>query len=299
MNYVAHLGIYFAIHAILALGLNLVFGYCGLMTLAHAAYYTIGAYTFALLTVVAGWGFAAALLSAAALSAILSLVVSIPSWRLRGDFFVLSTLAAQSLVFNVIRNWGDHSAPVGSLRNLTNGLFGISGIRRPSLLGTEVASIAGQASLALILLGVSIGATSRMLGGPWGRALLALRDDELAARGVGRNTRLLKSQAFAGASGLAGLAGAVYASYFGVIDPNLASLDQSILMLSMVIVGGAGNVRGPIAGAALLVLFPEALRFFEISSSAAAEIRLGAYGLLLVAVVHLRPQGIAGVYRFE
>jgi branched-chain amino acid transport system permease protein len=126
-----------------------------------------------------------------------------------------------------------------------------------------------------------------------------MRDDELAARSLGKNVRLLKTQVFAVASGLAAVAGAIYASYVGYVDPSIASLQQSILMLCMVIVGGVGNFRGPIVGAVVLIAIPEILRFIDITDTAAANIRLMAYGLLLIAVTHFRPQGLAGSYRFE
>jgi branched-chain amino acid transport system permease protein len=126
-----------------------------------------------------------------------------------------------------------------------------------------------------------------------------LRDDELAARGLGKNTRLLKMEAFAVSCGMAAISGVIYASYVGFIDPSAASLDESILMLCMVVVGGVGNFRGPIVGALVLVLIPEALRFLHIPDSIAANIRLMAYGLLLIVMMHFRPQGLAGEYRIE
>jgi branched-chain amino acid transport system permease protein len=126
-----------------------------------------------------------------------------------------------------------------------------------------------------------------------------MRDDELAVRGLGKPVHLLKLQAFAIACGSAGVAGALYAAYVRFVDPSLASVDQSILILSMVVVGGVGNFRGPLIGAAVLLAIPEVLRFVHIPQSAIGEIRLVAYGLLLVTLVHVRPQGIAGRYRLQ
>jgi len=126
-----------------------------------------------------------------------------------------------------------------------------------------------------------------------------MRDDELALRGLGKNVRLAKIQAFAIASGLVAIAGALYASYVGYIDPSTAGLDKSILMLAMVIVGGAGNFRGPIIGAVVLLLIPEILRFVDIPDAVAANVRLLLYGLMLVVLMHFRPQGLAGEYRMR
>lgn len=299
MNYVFHLLIYFNLYAILALSLNLVVGYCGLLTLAHAGYYAIGAYTYALLSQVAGLGFIPAAAGGMIVPAVLSLAVSLPSWRFKGDFFVVVSLAVQALLFSLLYNWFSAGAQVGALSNLTNGPFGIAGIPRPVILGYRFDTVGSMATLSFVLLGLSALVFWRLKGSPWGRLLRAMRDDELATRGLGKNTRLAKVQAFALACAFAGLAGVIYASYVSYIDPSSASLDESILMLSMLLVGGAGNFRGPLVGAAVLIAIPELLRFAAIPDAVAANLRLLLYGLLLVLMVHLRPQGLAGEYRVQ
>ena len=299
MNYLLHLLIYFDIYAIVALSLNLVVGYCGLLTLAHAGYYAMGGYACALLMLTAGWGFLPALLAGALLSAMASLAVSLPAWRLRGDFFVLASLAVQTLIFSALYNWSSAEAPLGSWKNLTNGPFGLTGIPRPRLFGWEINGTFSYAVFASGLAGLCGFILWRLKSSPWGRLLLAMREDELAARGLGKNTRLAKVQAFAIASAMAAVAGALYAAYVRYLDPSSASLDESILMLSMVIVGGLGNFRGPLVGAATLVGLPEVLRFLALPDAQAANLRLLIYGLLLVLMMHLRPQGIAGDYRMQ
>jgi branched-chain amino acid transport system permease protein len=151
----------------------------------------------------------------------------------------------------------------------------------------------------LILVAVFSLMTWLFSSSPWGRLLKAMRDDELAARGLGKNIRLVKVQAFAVACGMVAVAGTIYASYVSYIDPSIASLDESILMLCMVIVGGGGNFRGPLVGALVLLSIPELLRFVNIPDVMAANIRLMVYGLLLVLMMHFRPQGLAGEYRLE
>lgn len=299
MNYALHLLIYFNIFAILALSLNLVVGYCGLLTLAHAGYYAVGAYTYALLSQVAGLGFVPAAMGSMVVPAVLSLAVSLPAWRFKGDFFVMISLAVQALFFSLLYNWSSAGAPVGSWRNLTNGPFGIAGISRPTILEYRFDSIGSMAALSFGLLALSALVFFRLKGSPWGRLLKAMRDDELAARGLGKNTRLAKVQAFSIACAFAGLAGAIYASYVSYIDPSSASLDESILMLSMLLVGGTGNFRGPLVGAAVLLAIPEILRFAVIPDAIAANLRLLLYGLLIVVMAHVRPQGLAGEYRFD
>jgi branched-chain amino acid transport system permease protein len=299
MNYLIHLLIYLDIYLVVALSLNLVVGYCGMLTLAHAGYYAVGGYVYALLTLVGGWSFLPAIAAAVVVAALLSLAVSLPSWRLKGDYFVLASLAVQALLFSLVYNWSDASSALGSWRNLTNGPFGISGIPKPEILGVRLVSPPQYLGVATAIAALTAFVVWRLTGSPWGRVLTAMREDELAARGLGKNTRLLKVQAFAISCGLVAVAGALYAAYVSYLDPSSASLDESILMLSMVVVGGVGNFRGPVVGATFLVALPELLRFLELPDAQAANVRLGLYGLMLVLMMHFRPQGISGEYRLN
>lgn len=289
MNYLIHLLIYFEIYAIVALSLNLLIGYGGLIQIAHAAYYGIGAYAAALLWTRLGVGFFPGLAAAAFTAALMSLLVSLPAWRFKGDYFVMISIAVQTLLYAVMYNWTD----------LTNGPFGISGIPRPTILSYDFTSI-GYVSVLYGAVALGLGWIMALLKwSPFGRALQATRDDELAARSVGIPVEWLKLQAFAIGSAMVGVAGALYAAYVSYIDPTSFSLNESILMLSMVIVGGAGNFRGPLVGAVVLILLPEMLRLVHLPDDVAANIRLLAYGLLLVVMMHLRPQGLAGTYRYQ
>lgn len=294
MTFTAHLLITFEIYAIVALSLNLMVGHSGLLSLAHAGFFAVGGYVYALLTIKLGWAFLPAAFSAGLIGGVLSLTISLPSWRLRGDFLVLATLAVQALIFSGIYNWATPNAPIGTWANLTNGPFGITQIPRTSLLGRGPAGT--LATTTLVLASVAW-AVRRLTHSPWGRLLACMRDDELAARGLGKNTRLLKVEVIAVSCAFAALAGVLYAGHITYLDPGVASLDEGILMLSMVIIGGAGNFRGPLVGAAVLVALPELLRFLMLPDALAGNLRLGIYGLLLVLMVHLRPQGLAGVYR--
>lgn len=299
MNYLLHLLIYLDIYIIVALSLNMIVGYSGLLTLAHAGYFAVGSYTYALVTLTLGWGFLPALALGIAVAALLSLALSLPSWRFSGDFFVMISLAVQVLLYSLFYNWSSPGVEPGTWSNLTNGPYGLAGISKPAILTIRFDSIGSVALLATVLAGGCALLSWLLLHSPWGRLLKAIRDDELAARGLGKEVRLAKVQVFAIACGMVAVGGAIYASYVTYIDPSTASLDESILMLSFVLVGGVGNFRGPIIGALVLLAIPEVLRFVEISSTAAAHIRLLAYGLLLVSLMHIRPQGIAGEYRVE
>ena len=299
MNYLLHLLIYFCIYGILSLSLNLAVGYCGLMTLAHSAYFAVGAYAYALLALNLHWGFLPAVAVAMAVAMVLSLAVSLPAWRFKGDLFVMVSLGVQALIFSVLQNWTSADAALGSWKNLTNGPFGIPGVPRPTIFGWQADTMPEYLLLAACTLIACGFVVWRLVDAPWGRLLKCLRDDELAARSLGKNTRKAKLEAFAFACGFAAVAGALYAGYIGYVDPSSASLDESILMLCMVLVGGVGNFKGPLVGAAVLIALPEILRFAHFPDSAAANMRLLIYGLLLVIMAHFRPRGLAGEYRFQ
>lgn len=298
MNYFLHLLIYFCIYAIAALSLNLVIGYCGLLTLAHAAYFAIGAYSYAILSL-HGWPFLPAMGAAVVISALLSLVVSLPAWRFRGDKFILMSLAAQTFFFSLFHNWYSSQAKPGNLLNLTNGPFGLAGIPRPAIFGFQMDTIGSISVLAVVLAIICALVIWRLQSSPWGRLLQCMRDDELALRGLGKNVRRAKLEAFAISCGLVAVAGVLYASYVSYIDASSATLDESILMVCMLLVGGMANFRGPLVGAAVLVAMPELLRMVHLPDAVAANVRLLAYGLLLVLIVHFRPQGLAGRYRIK
>jgi branched-chain amino acid transport system permease protein len=299
MNYFFHLIIYLSIYSIVALSLNIVVGYCGLLTLAHAAYFAVGGYVYALSSIKLGLSFFPSLTIAICVAAALSLALSFPAWRFKGDLFVMISLSVQSLLFSAFYNWTASGAGLGTWTNMTNGPFGIAGIPKPAIFGSRLDTVGGVAALSLVIFAAIAVLTRYLLGSPWGRLLKAQRDDDLAARGLGKNVRLLKTEALAISSGMAAAAGSIYAAYVSYIDPGMAALDASILMLCMVIVGGAGNFRGPLIGALVLLSIPEVLRFASISDAVAANLRLLVYGLLLILLVRFRPQGLAGEYRIE
>ena len=299
MNYVLHLTIFFCMYVILSMSLNLVVGYLGRLNLAHAAYAAIGAYTYAIATVALNWTFIPSMVLAVSIAVIMSLALSLPSWRFRGDFFILITLVVGTLIHGAIQNWFTFGQKIGSWANMTNGPFGISGISKPDIWGIRLDTISGVCALSLILAGICAFIIFVLTQSPWGRLLKCLRDDELVLRGLGKNVRLIKLQAFAFSSGMAAVGGVIYATYISYLDPTIASLDESILLLCMLCVGGSGNFRGPVVGAMVLLLLPEVLRFTPIPQNISGNVRLLAYGLLLILIVHLRPEGIAGEYRIE
>ena len=299
MNYMWHLMIYFGVYGILAISLNILVGACGLLTLAHAGYFALGAYTYAVATVAFGVDTISAIGLSVGMAAIFSLMISLPTWRLKGDYFVIASIAIQVLIYSAIYNWVESNAPLGTMDNMTNGPFGISSIPRPEMFGHQLTTMQEVTAVSLLILGIVAWMAKKLLFSPWGRVLNAMRDDELAARSIGKNVQFYKVEAIFIACVLAGFAGALYSGYVSYIDPSLATMDQSILLLSMVLVGGTGNMRGPLTGALLLLLIPEGLRMVHIPDNIAAEARIMLYGLLLIVMVHVRPKGLLGNYKLD
>jgi branched-chain amino acid transport system permease protein len=289
LNYLWHILVLISLYALLAMSLNLVVGYTGLMSLCHAAFYGIGAYTTTLLMMRADWQFFPALLAAVLLSGLLSLLIGIPTLRLRGDFLVLATLGFQVIVFSILYN----------ADSLTNGPYGIPGIPTPRLAGLEVNTpfryclFAGAFAGALGLL------LRALVMSPFGRVLKAIREDEIAAAAMGKNVPALKMTVFAIAAAFAAVPGALFAGYLRYIDPTSFTTAESIFILAIVVIGGAGSLAGPVIGAVLMILLPEALRFLHLPEAVAANLRQIIYGLLLIVLMRVRPQGLQGKYGFD
>jgi len=284
-----HILIMISIYSILTLSLNLTVGYTGLLSMAQAAFYGIGAYVMTILMMNQGMSFVVALVAAIIFSSFLSLLVSYPAIRLKGDYFILASLAFQIIIYAVLYNWVE----------VTKGPYGIPGIPKPEIFGIIFDNLykffALSAASALIVFLIA----KRIYSSSFGLVLKAIREDELSAISLGKNVRRFKILAFAISSGIAAIAGTLYASYITYIDPTSFNLNESIFILSIVIVGGSGNLRGPIAGTLLMILLPEGLRFLGIPDGVAANVRQIIYALVLILLMRFRPQGLAGEYRFE
>lgn len=289
MTYVYHLVVLLTIYIILTCSLNLLVGYCGILSMAHAAFYGIGAYTSALLAIRFHFNFLICLLIAVALAMLLSFFVAGPALRLRGDYIVLASLAFQVILSDTLNNWTE----------LTNGPLGLLAIPRPSLGRVTLNTVPAFLLLSGLICVVSLFASHRILNSPFGLTLKGIRDDEVATIALGKRVAAFKISAFVIASGFAATAGFLLASYASFIDPTSFTLNESISILAIVLVGGSGNLRGPLLGTLFAILIPEGLRFFNIPGSVAANIRQIIYGLLLIVLMRFRPQGIAGEYRFD
>jgi branched-chain amino acid transport system permease protein len=289
MNYIWHILIMINIYIILGLSLNLLVGYTGLLTMSHAAFYGIGAYISALLMMNLHVPYPISILVAIIGSVLLSFVISIPSLRLKGDYFVLGTLGFQIIIFTILYNWVD----------VTKGPYGISGIPRPVILEYTIDGLFPFFIYSgLIALGCS-GLLYLIGKSPFGRILKSIREDEMATESLGKNVTRFKVSAFAIASGFAAISGVLFAEYMQYIDPTSFTLMESVFILSMIIIGGTGNVIGPLIGTIFMILLPEGLRFVHIPDAVAANMRQIIYGILIILIMRFRPQGIKGEYRFE
>jgi branched-chain amino acid transport system permease protein len=289
MNYILHILTMIAVYVILGLSANLIVGYGGRLSLCNAAFYGIGAYAYALPVVNLGLPSWVALPAAIFAGGISALVIGTIALRLHGDFFVLATLGFQTIVFACLYN----------LTEITKGPYGIAGIPRPRILGLSF-----NAPLAMFLFAATVAAIVwwiclQLAQSPFGRTLQAVRDDALAAQSLGKDPLRFTLTAFVFVGSLAALGGALFAAYASYIDPTSFTLDESVSILCIVIVGGAGTIRGPIIGAIILVLLPELLRFIGLPDVVAANLRQIIYGLLLIVMMRFRPQGIAGRYAFD
>jgi len=289
MDYLLHILILATIYTMLAASLDLLAGQTGLLSIAQAAFYGIGAYASGLLAVRCDSGFMLGLLAGMAFACLVSFVVSLPSLRLHDDYFVIATFGFQMILFSVFNNWME----------LTRGPLGIPGIPQPVIFGWHVNSHLDFLILAAGFACFAYFAVYRITSSPFGRVLHAIREDEVFAKAHGKNTLYFKVTAFAVSAALAAMAGSLYAHYITYIDPTSFTVMESILIISMVIIGGAGSTWGPLVGAFVLVTLPEALRFVGLPSAVAANLRQIIYGSLLVIMMMFRPRGLVGKYGFS
>jgi len=289
MNYFLHILIMIGIYIILALSLNFLTGYGGLLSLAHAAFYGIGAYTYTLLIMKLAIAWPVSILLAVLFTSFVSFLAAYPFLRLKGDYFILGTIGFQMIVFDILYNW----IP------LTRGPYGIPGIYRFSILGHTLNSIPENFFLVAFITGIVVLIFYVLYRSPFARILKTLREDEVASVSLGKHTTKVKIWTFVVSGGIAAIAGALYASYITYIDPTSFTLDESIFILTIVLVGGAGNLKGPLLGACILVILPELLRFIGLPSTIAPNVRQIIYALLLIIIMLKRPKGIAGEYGFE
>lgn len=289
MNYLIHILIMICIYLILALSLNLIVGYSGLISLAHAAFYGIGGYATTLLMVNLKINFFLAFFIGVILTFVIAYFIGKISLVFKDDFFVLVTLGFQIIVFSILYNWVE----------LTKGPYGIPGIPKPYLFGFKLDQPWSFLVLSSII-AVIVFLYFRILHhSSFSLYLKGIRDNELAFISSGKKPSRYKIFCFVIAGGTAAISGALYVSYITYIDPTSFTLDESIFILSLIMIGGTGNLKGPIIGTIFMVALPEALRFLGLPDTIAPNVRQIIYGLVLIFLMRFRPQGLLGEYKFE
>ena len=271
-----------SLYAILASSFNLLIGYAGLFALSHAAFFGVGAYATAILAAKLGVPCPWPMFAGIAITAALGVVIALPALRIGGDYLVIVTLALQIIVTAVLLNWTD----------LTGGTDGIRAIPRVELAGVKLDTPGKFLPLALVVAAICFAIAWRLGASPFGRALKAMRENEAATQAIGKNIVAMKLSVFAIAAALASVAGSLYAHYVTFVSAEGFTVELTIYLLAMVIVGGTGNLVGSLVGALILAVLPELLKFVDMPSDIADKVRQMLYGLLLIVMLRLRPQGL-------
>ena len=264
-------------YTMLALGLNLLVGDLGLLNLGYIAFYGIGAYTYAILSAKFGIGFWGSLMLGGIAASVFSLIIAIPTLRLRGDYFAIATLGFGEIVRIVLNNWD----------SITNGPNGIMNIPRPSLPWIPVSTGQGFFYLVLCFVILQVYLLYRIKRSRFGRYAVAIRENEQAAEMVGINTYKIKTLYFMLSAFFGGIAGVLFASKQMFVSPDSFTFIESVYVLAMVILGGMGNIAGVMAGAFTLVVLPELLREFVLY-------RMLIFALLLITMMLFKPEGLLG-----
>ncbi len=281
--YLLHLATMLGINMILALSLQLTMGITGLVNLGHIAFFAIGSYTSALLTL-HGMPFTGAMFVSALLAGLAGLLLGVFTQRIKADYLALATLAFSYLVHALLLN--THS--------FTNGPLGLANITKPIIFGFQVgANWAFLIFTTVIAVSVYL-ILMRLIDSPLGMALQATRDNELALRVLGKSTLKLKILAFVCSGCLAGVAGSLYAHFVTFIDPASFTIMQLIPIVCLVVLGGLGSLNGTIVATFVLILISESLRFLSLPSSLTGPLTQMIYASLLFLVLIKKPQGFFG-----
>ncbi len=289
MIYLLHIFILIGIYIILSVSLNLLAGYTGILSMAHAAFFGVGAYVVALLALNVHTPFILNIFLAIIAAGAFGAIVGIPSLRIKDDYFIIATFAFQIITFSVLNN----------LVSFTGGPMGLPGIPQPVIFGLKFDNHWSFLILTTILAVFTYFIANRIVSSPYGRILKAIREDEVFTQSLGKNVAAFKVKIFMVSAALASIAGVLYATYITYIDPTSFTVNESVFIISIVIIGGAGNLKGSVVGAIVLVMLPELLRFIGLPNSVAANIRQMLYGGLLVVFMLWRPRGFIGEYSFN
>jgi branched-chain amino acid transport system permease protein len=284
-EYLENLTILICISSIGALSLNMLMGYAGIFSLAHAAILGLGAYTAAILAM--GWSpnFWLSAIAAMVVGAVASLLISVPALRVRGDYFVVISLGMQIIAVTSFIEF----------KGVTGGLAGISSVPSPTIFGYAIDTLTGMLVLSAGSLAAVVAFTAWLLRSSFGRNLTVVRDNEVAALAFGKNVTVIKAIVVACSCSLCAYAGVLYVFHLSFVNPESFTTELSVSLMAMIILGGAGTVIGPIIGAVVLQSLPALLTYLTLlPPEHLGSIQQIIFGLAMVLLMLFRPAGIAG-----
>lgn len=280
-EYYVHLANMVGINVILTLSLNLLFGFTGQISVGHAAFYAIGAYTTAIFTARLQWPYWGAVPISMVAAGLAGAILGLPALRLRGYYLAISTLGFAIVVYVVLQQ----------VETVTGGAVGITRIPRPDLFGYIFSTESSYYYLVLVAALFTFFVVRNIIASPPGRAMVAIRESESAAEALGVHVAKYKMIAFTVSAGLAGLAGSLFAPLSHYVNPDGFTVMESVIILGMLVIGGLGSHLGAIIGGFLIILLPESISFV-------GDYRVFVYSSFMLLFVVLMPEGIAGMIHF-
>ena len=286
MEYLAHTLNLAFIFVVLTVSLNLILGYGGMASMAHAVFFCIGGYVSAIVTMNLECNFLIGVVIAMAATATVGGVLAAPFIRVQEEYLILFTIAFQMVVFHLMM----------SLYSITGGDSGIFGVPSPGFFGFSIETPAHFLPFMAVFVVIVYYVALKVTKSPFGRVLKGIREDERAVSSLGKNVLKFKVVVFMVGTGIAAGAGGIFAHYTQFINPSIGSLDESILIIAMVVLGGTANLWGSAVGAFLLIIIPEILNFLPGASDLIVPLRGFIYGVLLILFMRFRPEGLIPEY---
>ncbi len=284
-EFVLHVLIVASIFIILAVSMDLILGYAGMVQIGHGAFFALGAYASAIITIRFDVPFYVGFIAAGIVAGIVGFIVAASMIKVSSDYFALATYGLAVITYTVLMNWD----------SLTRGPIGLRGLPPVELFGRTIWGGSGFLAVTLSFVVITITVLYLLVNSPFGRALKAMRDDDIATVSTGRSIVLLKIASYTIGVIFAGFAGSLYAHYVSYIDPSTFTVHISILILAMVNFGGRGTLKGPVLGALILISIPEALRFLGLPGTMGGLISQFLYGGAMVGMLLWNPKGLVGL----